>query len=118
MIKEKENNSNDIEQISQYILTLQDDLENIAMHLKDLMDKMEVLEKNQNKPQEKQVSNINFDYINALIDSDVLERENKIQENITQNILKNMPTHKNNQSIINIIIFTLIIVCLYLVFRR
>lgn len=111
-------NLDEIEEIAKYIVLIQEDLENIALHLKELMDKMDNLERNQNKPQQSQISsNINFDYIDALVKSDTLERENKMKENITQNVLKQIPTQKNNQGIINAVIFTLLLVCLYLGIR-
>lgn len=114
-----EQEQSDIEQIAKYIVNLQDDLENIALYLKEVMDKVEVLEKNKQKPNKNQIShNVNFDYIKALVESDTLERENKIKETITQNILKNIPKQKNNQNFINIIIFIMLLVCLYLGFRR
>ncbi|RDU61866.1 hypothetical protein [Helicobacter sp. MIT 14-3879] len=109
---------NDTEQIAKYIINLQDDLENIALYLKEVMDKVEILEKNKQQSNQIQIpQNINFDYIKALVESDTIERENKMKETITQNVLKNIPTQKNNQSFINIIIFTLLLVCLYLCFK-
>lgn len=109
------------EDVGNFIVSLQDDLEILALHLRDAKDKISELEKKVTslpKAQELKKENPNIDYFKFLLIDDLSEREKKMEENILNSIKISLPSKKNYQYLINIILAIGILISLIIMIRR
>lgn len=109
------------EDVGNFIVSLQDDLEILALHLKDAKDKISELEEKATslpKNQELKKENPNIDYFKFLLIDDLNEREKKMEENILNSIKISLPSKKNYQYLINIILAIGILIGLIIMIRR
>lgn len=109
------------EDVGNFIVSLQDDLEILALHLRDAKDKISELEKKVTslpKAQELKKENPNIDYFKFLLIDDLSEREKKMEENILNSIKISLPSKKNYQYLINIILAIGILIGLIIMIRR
>lgn len=109
------------EDVGNFIVSLQDDLEILALHLRDAKDKISELEKKVTslpKAQELKKENPNINYFKFLLIDDLSEREKKMEENILNSIKISLPSKKNYQYLINIILAIGILISLIIMIRR
>lgn len=109
------------EDVGNFIVSLQDDLEILALHLRDAKDKISELEKKVTslpEAQELKKENPNIDYFKFLLIDDLSEREKKMEENILNSIKISLPSKKNYQYLINIILAIGILISLIIMIRR
>lgn len=109
------------EDVGNFIVSLQDNLEILALHLRDAKDKISELEKKVTslpKAQELKKENPNIDYFKFLLIDDLSEREKKMEENILNSIKISLPSKKNYQYLINIILAIGILISLIIMIRR
>lgn len=109
------------EDVGNFIVSLQDDLEILALHLRDAKDKISKLEKkviSLPKAQELKKENPNIDYFKFLLIDDLSEREKKMEENILNSIKISLPSKKNYRYLINIILAIGILISLIIMIRR